>query len=161
MTSQVVVVDANVWLDYLLGARQNHQAAQDFIMEATRRNVPLVVPVHALKDIFNVVQQVLKEANRIDGKQSPETAAASARETAWAVVDHVMELAAVGPADQSDAWIAAKHRRIHDDFEDDLSIATAMRLDAKLLVTSNEQLVRHAPVPCLTPADARTLIAQS
>lgn len=155
---RLIVVDTNVWLDYLLGERPNHAASFSFIAEAVRQDLPLVIPLHALKDVFFIFQQQLKSANRAQGTLSPEQATASARQAAWAVVDLLMELACVGPADQTDAWMAAKQRNLHPDFEDNLVVATAQRLDARLLVTNDEKLIRHAPVPTLNAHDAHLLI---
>lgn len=154
----IIVVDTNVWLDYLLGYRSNHQSAKAFIVEARRQDLPLVIPAHSMKDIFFLVQQQLKAANRIDGKQSPEAAAQSARAVAWASVDLIMELAAVGPSDQGDAWIASRQRNVHDDYEDNLVVACAMHLDARLLVTNDKLLIKHASVPALDAQHALQLI---
>ena len=45
-----------------------------------------------------------------------------------------------------------------DDFEDDLLLAAAARVDADYVVTSDRALLRHAPVACLDPADMRALL---
>lgn len=50
-------------------------------------------------------------------------------------------------------WLARKHRRIHEDFEDCLVLATAQRAKADVLVTSDEALLRHAPVAALSVDD--------
>ena len=156
---EIIVVDTNVWLDYLLGYRRKHTISKAFIVEASRQDLPLVIPSHSLKDLFFLFQQQLKEANRIDGKQNPEAAAHSARIAAWAAIDIVMEMAAVGPSDQGDAWIASRQRNLHDDYEDNLVIACAMRLDARLLVTNDRKLAKHAPVPVLDAEHALALIS--
>lgn len=154
----IIVVDTNVWLDYLFGDRPLHAQAQRFIVEAKRQDLPLVIPSHAAKDVFFIFQQQIKAANRVDGKQTPEAAAECARQAAWAALELVMQLATVGPSDQSDAWIAAKYRSVHTDYEDNLVIACAMRLDARLLVTHDAALIKHSPVPTLSSHDAYELI---
>ncbi|MBQ9001844.1 MAG: type II toxin-antitoxin system VapC family toxin [Eggerthellaceae bacterium] len=154
----IMVVDTNVWLDYLLGRRANHESAQNFIMEACRRDLPLVIPSNSLKDVFFLFQQQLKAANRADGRQTPEAAAVAARRAAWAAVDFIMEMATIGPSDQSDAWVASKYRDVHGDYEDNLVVACAMRLDARLLVTNDAELARRAPVAAMNTADALALI---
>ena len=152
--SSIIVVDTNVWLDYLLGFRQHHSSAKNLILEAHRRSIPLVIPAHSLKDLFFLFQQQIKLANKADGKQTPEVAARAARVSAWAAIDLIMELAAVGPSDQGDAWIASKQRAVHDDFEDNLVVATAMHVDARLLVTNDVQLLKHSPIAALNASDA-------
>ena len=153
-----IVVDTNVWLDYLLGNRALHEPSKRFIVEAKRQDLPLAIPSHSVKDVFFIFQQQIKAANRVDGKQDAETAALCARSAAWSAIDLIMELATVGPSDQSDAWIASKHRSLHPDYEDDLVIACAMRLDARLLVTNDEAFIKHSPVPTLSARDALEVI---
>ena len=57
-------------------------------------------------------------------------------------------------ADYSDAYRALKQKAIHSDYEDDLVIACAMRLDARMLVTNDEAFIKHSPVPTLSARDA-------
>ena len=157
--SNVIVVDTNIWIDYLFGDRAENGAAKRFLLEARRIDAPLVIAPHSLCDVFFIVQQRLKEMNRQDGKLAPEEAAASARSTAWASIDFIMELAAAGPSDQADALIAAKYRNVHGDYEDNLVIACAMRTEARLLVTNNAKLIRHSPVAAMRANDAANLLA--
>lgn len=56
-------------------------------------------------------------------------------------------------ADESDIWLAKKNHAIHRDFEDDLIIAAVQRADADYLVTSDIELIKHAPVATLSPQD--------
>ena len=118
----------------------------------------MVIPSHSVKDVFFIFQQQIKAANRADGKQDAETAALCARRAAWSAIDLIMELATVGPSDQSDAWIASKQRSLHPDYEDDLVIACAMRLNTRLLVTNDETFIKHSPVPTLSARDAFEVI---
>ncbi len=55
---------------------------------------------------------------------------------------------------QADIWYAEKLRGVHDDFEDNLVLAAAERVKATYLVTSDEQLLKHATVATLTPERA-------
>lgn len=157
-SDNIIVVDTNVWLDYLLGNRALHEPSKRFIVEAKRQDIPLVIPSHSVKDVFFIFQQQIKAANRADGKQDAETAALCARRAAWSAIDLIMELATVGPSDQSDAWIASKQRSLHPDYEDDLVIACAMRLNTRLLVTNDETFIKHSPVPTLSARDAFEVI---
>ncbi len=156
--SQIIVVDTNVWLDYFLGESLHHEDSYAFIVEAQRLNIPLVIPSHSLKDLFFILEQRLKAAS--DNGNSASSVAKSARSAAWAAVELVMELATVGSTDQSDAWIALKQRALHSDYEDDLVIACAIRLNARLLVTNDHQFIQHSPVTTLCAKDALTLISE-
>lgn len=150
----VFVVDANVWLDYLFGNRPGNKGATKFFTQAQSHGANLVIPPHEVCNVFYIVQNRLKAQNKLDGKQTPEEAAVSARVAAWAAIDLIMELATVGPSDQMDAIIASKNRSSHGDYEDNLVVACALRTKASWLVTSDRKLIQHSPVATLTPEDA-------
>lgn len=158
MTARTIVVDTNVWIDYLLGYRSLHEDAKRFVMEAVRQEIPLVIPSHSMNDVFFLIQQQLKAANRKDGALALEAAAECARRSAWASIDVIMELATVGPSDLADARIASKYRNLHPDYEDNLVVACAMRLGARLLVTNDQTLIRRSPVATVSAHDAYELI---
>ena len=159
MTCGTIVVDANVWIDYLFGDRPNNEDAIRLLTEACRLDAAIVIPPHCLATVFFVFQQELKARNRVDGKIPEQRAGEAARKAAWAAVDFIMELAAVGPSDHADAQIASKYRMLHSDYEDNLVIACAQRTKARLLVTNDEKLVKHSPVPTLTAHDAANMLA--
>ena len=158
-SSNVVVVDANVWLDYLFGGRPGNAAAVDLLYQAMRLELSLVIPPHCMATVFFVFQQELKAKNRQDGKLSPQKAADSARVAAWAALNFIMELAAVGPSDHADALMASKYRYLHGDYEDNLVIACAMRTNARLLVTNDVQVIKRSPVPTMSADDARRMLS--
>ena len=54
-------------------------------------------------------------------------------------------------ADESDVWLAKKHRGVHGDFEGNLVVAAALRADADYIVTNDEDLLKHSPVATVTP----------
>lgn len=64
------------------------------------------------------------------------------------------ELATAVGCDAPDVWIAQKQKRLHPDYEDDLIIAAAIRMNATLVVTNDEELIRHAPVRAFSVEDA-------
>lgn len=47
---------------------------------------------------------------------------------------------------------------LNDDFEDDLVIAAAQRVDADFVVTFDRLLIHRAPVACLEPSDMTVLL---
>ena len=154
MNPNVLVLDTNVWLDYELGMRPGHDVAFRLVDFAATRGIRLGLASHSMKDVFYIMGQQLKAMNRENGAMSEEAAALAARQVSWGVFDHLMELAECIPIDYSDAWIAGKYRDLHPDYEDDLVVAAAMRMKADYLVTSNARLIRHSPVPTLSPGDA-------
>lgn len=159
MQNTVIVVDTNVWMDYFMGSRKGNEQAVDFVEQALCLDMALVIPPHCLSTLFFILQQELKAMNRRDGKLSDENAALTARKAAWAAIDFVLELASVGPTDQMDALIASKQRALHDDLEDNLVIACAMRTNARMLVTNDEKLIKHSPVVTMNARNAAALLS--
>ena len=70
------------------------------------------------------------------------------------------EFATAVGADSSDVWLARKYQRIHADFEDCMVLAAAQRSKADFLVTSDEVLLRHAPVAALSVEDFLALVGE-
>lgn len=150
----LVLLDTNVWIDYYEGGRPGHRAARALVDGALDRNVPLLYSSLSSKDVFYVVGSVIKQDHRTKHGTLTEAQAAAATATAWGCLDNMAEIACAVGCDQSDVWLARKTRRLHADFEDDLVLAAAQRAGADLLVTSDEQLRRHAPVAALSVPDA-------
>lgn len=180
MTRPALLIDTNVWLDMEFGERGGWPT--EFLVACRMADARMGIAAHSLNDIFYLIQRRIKldrqrmggddpqlgdcQRQRVDGQQlgdgqrrgrrrdDPESIASAARIAAWAVVEHILEVAEVVGSDYMDALLATKHRSIHDDYEDDLVIAAAMRMNADLLVTSNQALIKHAPIAALTPQDS-------
>ena len=174
MTRPALLIDTNVWLDVEFGERGGWPT--EFLVACRMADARMGIAAHSLNDIFYLIQRRLKLDRQrmgrddlrlgVDGQQlgdgqrrgrrrdDPESIAPAARIAAWAVVEHILEVAEVVGSDYMDALLATKHRSIHDDYEDDLVIAAAMRMNADLLVTSDQALIRHAPIAALTPQDS-------
>ena len=65
------------------------------------------------------------------------------------------------PVDLSDVWLAGTYRELHRDFEDNLIAAAATRCGADILVTNDEQFLRHCPVRAMDVADTLTYLRLS
>lgn len=154
-----LLCDTNVWLDHYFAARPGHEDAERFLAIAIETGAELLVPVVSLKDFFYLVQLELKRATRANGLPLEDEDILAIREIAWAALDSLLELATVVGADTSDVWVANRQRTLHDDFEDDLVIAAAMRSKADFLVTADSNLLKHAPVAALSPADMATYLS--
>lgn len=153
-TDCVLLIDTNVWLDYFIAARTNHASAFSLIDYAISRGVQLAYAPHALKDAFYLCQAKAKENARDEKGTLSEADARIAADIAWNLVDGIAEHATAIGVDESDVWIARKYRAAHDDLEDNLVLAAAQRSKATFLVTNDERLIKHAPVPALTAEDA-------
>lgn len=152
MTGPALLIDTNVWLDIEYGERGGWPT--EFLIAARMADARLGIAAHSLKDVYYLIQRKIKLDDQRAGGVDPQRSAAAARAAAWAVVEHILEVVEVVGSDYLDAHLATKQRRIHDDYEDDLVIAAAMRMKADLLVTSDQALLKHAPIAALTPQDA-------
>lgn len=156
--SKLILCDTNVWLDYYLGMRPGHESARDLIRRGVDNDVQFLVPVNALGDFFYLCQADFKRALRDSFGMVNESQGAAARESAWACLANLLEIATVVGADQGDAYIALKHKAIHGDYEDDLVLAAALRARVDCLVTSDETLRRNSPVLTLGIDEARAYL---
>ena len=144
-----LLLDVNVWLDFHFPFRSGHDTAVTLVHAAAEKDIDLFVSASSLSDFFYLAQALVK---RQLGPDAPN-AAAFARQYAWQMVDCLLDWAFVSAIDQGDAWVARHYRRIHDDFEDDLVIAAALRCKAAYLITNDEALLHHSPVPALSAAE--------
>lgn len=159
MTRPALLVDTNVWLDLEFGERGGWPT--EFLVAARMADARMGIAAHSLKDVYYLIQRRIKLDDQRLGGVDPQRSAAAARAAAWAVVEHIMEVAEVVRSDYIDAHLATKQRRLHDDYEDDLIIAAAMRMKADLLVTSDQALIQHSPIAALTPQNAIHWLARN
>ena len=149
-----LLLDTNVWVNSQLGASSGHENARKLVTTALDQGIRLGIAPHSLASVFYIIHRYLKRIAASEGKALDAGTAAAAKEAAWGVVNNIMEYAEVVGSDYSDAHIASLYRKVHDDFEDNLVIAAARRMQADLLVTDDIALVKHAPVPVMTTEDA-------
>lgn len=155
------LLDTNVWMDHYLARSQEDNPATGFLRQtAPCEHVTLFYAPTTAKDVFFLLERVLKAMARHENAELPEGAAEAAREAAWACVDNMSELAKAAPIDESELWIARKFRREHGDFEDNLIIAAGERANVDYIVTSDKQLLSHLPAIAITPQQACELIGQ-
>ena len=159
---RALLLDTNVWINSQLGMHAGYAEARELLILARQQHLRIGVAFHSLTDLFYVVRRELQRANeqvaKVDRATAipPERIASAARETAWGVVESILEYAEVVGGDGSDARIAILHKRIHDDYEDDLVYAAAHRMSADLIVSDDIAFVMHSPLPAMTTHDALT-----
>ena len=150
-----ILLDTNVWVDYYSSPRRGHASAISLVDAATRAGADLLYAVPSTKDLFYLVAADFKAWTRGQrGGELTDGQAAAATELAWGCLDNMTQIATAVGCDLSDVWLARKRKRLHADYEDNLVLAAAERAHADLLVTSDEQLLRHAPVAAMCVADA-------
>ena len=148
------LLDTNVLLDYHLALRSGHKEAFELIHSATMAGVGLLVASHSLKDFWYLYWQAGKRYNLEAGDMEVEAASKTAKIASWGATEQLAEIATVVGTDASDSWLALKMRDTHDDYEDNLVVAAALRAKPQLLVTSDQTLIAHCPVAAATPKDA-------
>ena len=149
-----VLLDTNVWLDAFDGARPRSREASELIDVCVRKGIDLLYAVGMSKDVYYLVGASLKRQARTAGEVLSDGQAAAA------CVANMDEIATAVGADSSDVWLARKYQRIHADFEDCMVLAAARRAKADYLVTSDEALLRHAPVAALSVDDFLALVGE-
>lgn len=155
-----VLLDSNVWLDAFDGARPRSREASELIDVCVRKGIDLLYAVGTSKDVFYLVGASLKRQTQMAGTALSEGQTRAIAAYAAACVTNMDEIATAVGADSSDVWLARKYQRIHTDFEDCMVLAAAQRAKADYLVTSDEALLRHAPVAALSVDDFLALVGE-
>ena len=149
-----LLLDTNVWLDYHCNDRSGHDDAFKLVDTALRSDWPLLIASHSLKDFWYIFWRGMKVRGLEDAEMSSEDASSAAKVAAWAAAEQITQIAVVVGSDVSDSWLALKMRSTHNDYEDNLIVAAAMRAKPRLLVTNDQGLIAHCPVAVATPRDA-------
>lgn len=153
-----LLLDTNVWLDNYLPFRTGHEDATRLLTYAQQAEVHLLYAMGSLQDLAYVLQASAKEQFRRIGRQVDQEAAAVARAFSLDCLANLRTIATAVGADESDLWLAERYLRVHHDVEDCLVMAAVTRSKADWLVTSDQALIRHAPVPALCPANLLALV---
>ena len=153
----LLLIDTNVWLDNYIPDRPRHCVVGELLSEALRQEHDLLYAMSSIKDVYYLVVHAYKRQARDEGRLDDATAGAI-DEIAWACIANMDEIATAVGADGSDVWLARKYRSLHADFEDDLVLAAAQRASVDYLVTSDERLLRKAPLSALAPDDMLAML---
>lgn len=154
-----LLLDTNVLVDYAEGNPATLQNVMRIFNAGAKKRVVLYVSPLSLKDTFYLVQRCSKRALEQEGVQPSEGDFLAAQEIAAASIRHILELVVIAPLGHSECMHALSLRSVNSDFEDNLIIASAARVNADYLVSSDKQLRHNAPVACLTPHEAAALLA--
>lgn len=155
-----ILLDTNALVDFLLGREPGCSACKRIIALSDSSKQVLYVSSTSVKDAYYLVRSGLKRAERNVSGSVDERQARAISEVAWACVRQVLDTALVVPIGRGECFDAVTMKVLHDDFEDDLILAAAREVKADFLVTSDEKLMKHAPVACLTPMDMAALLVE-
>lgn len=153
-----ILLDTNVWLDYFFNRGDSGSRVRKLLDVIDAHGSLIVTTSGIMKDVFYLAGATLKNEARL-AQVEPDSAAA--REVSWECIRIIQQRSQVIEGDTSICLHAMTLRGYHDDFEDDLLIAAAQQNDVTLLISSDKELLAHAPVPCLTPDDATVLLESS
>ena len=139
-----IVVDKNIWLDFYLRERPQHEDAARFIRTAERFEANLGTPADAVNEVFYIVGKCLKQKIRENGGIVDESTARSINDFAWQCVEHMTDLAVSIPMDDRTAWLTRHYREITSDYEDGSVLAACELCKARYLVTHDKKLAAQA-----------------
>lgn len=153
MTSacKMVLVDTNVWLDYCLPFRAGHPVALQLVQRCWESGTLMLIAATSTKDVFYVAVADMKRNARAQGVELTPDASAAITQTAWALIDNIMQVATPLGIDTGDVWLAQRCERIHGDLEDDLLTAAALRCKADFIVTNDKEFIVDSTAPAVTP----------
>lgn len=156
-----LLIDTNVWLDYFLGRTNATESIVElFFRAAEAEDIVLFSSSLSVKDAYYILGRTMKaDAHRV-GALTPE-AIAAADETAWACVRLIRQksiIASVGADEVFDSFVFKHH---HNDFEDDLILGVANRIDADYVVTEDKNLIKHTNGVCIDAHQALRLVEGS
>lgn len=154
-----LLLDTNIWLDYFLGVRKGSEEAARLIRDAIDKDVFLLYAATTTKDLYYIICNSFKQSMRSDDGTLTEQASTTAREIAWGCLNALTELATAVGCDNSDVQLARMQRCVHQDYEDNLVIAAAVRSSADMLVTNDAALLKHVPVALLTCGSCSDAVA--
>lgn len=157
-TPHVLLLDTNVWLDSYLPFRPGHDDAVRLLTYAQQSEARLLYAMGSLQNLAYILQASAKEQFRRMGRKVDEQTAAVARDFSLDCLSNLRTIATAVGADESDLWLAERYLRVHQDVEDCLVMAAATRAKADWLVTSDQALLRHAPISALCPKDLLALV---
>jgi len=156
-----IVVDKNIWLDFYLRERPQHEDAVRFIRTAERFEANLGTPADAVNEVFYIVGKCLKQKIRENGGVVDESTARSINDFAWQCVEHMTDLAVSIPLDDRTAWLTRHYREITSDYEDGSVLAACELCKARYLVTHDKKLAAQANIATKTAVEMADLIAHA
>ena len=149
-----LLIDTNVWLDYFLARTNATRPIVELLSRAAEaEDIVLFSSSLSVKDVYYILGRTMKADARREGALTPE-AIAGADETAW----QKSIIASVGADEVFDSFVFKYH---HNDFEDDLMLGVANRIDADYVVTEDKNLIKHTNGVCINVQQALKLVEGS
>ena len=145
-----LLIDTNVWMDYFSGRS-----------DRTANVAHLIEIADASERIALFASSAIKQECRRKTGSLSDNAIAAADETAWACVRQMRELALIAPVGADEVFDSFVFKYHHNDFEDDLILGVANRIDADYVVTEDKNLIKHTNGVCINVDQALRLVEGS
>ncbi len=157
-----LLIDTNVWMDYFSG-RSDRTANVVHLIEIADASelIALFASSLSVKDVSYLVSAAIKKECRRKNGSLSDSAIAAADETAWACVRQMRELALIAPVGADEVLDSFVFRHHHNDFEDDLMLGVANRIDVDYVVTEDKNLIKHTNGVCINVDQALRLVEGS
>ena len=157
-----MLIDTNVWMDYFSG-RSDRTANVVRLVEIADASERIVLFASSLsvKDVSYLVSAAIKRESRRKTASLSDSAIAAADETAWACVRQMRELALIAPVGADEVFDSFVFRPHHNDFEDNLMLGVANRIDADYVVTEDINLIKHTNGVCINVEQALRLVGDT
>lgn len=150
-----IILDTNVLLDYfgVCCSDADHGIALELIAEIMRRSDGFLVTPTTLKDFeYLLSAQLKREVRDQKGSVSAHDAAAIFA-VSQSALETLADLSCVISLGEADCAMARVLCNTHADYEDNLIVAAALRLEDACIVTRDRKLLAHCPVACMNPSD--------
>ena len=151
VTTNTLLFDTNVWLDYFLQRPGVTDDIVDLIACSKAAGDTIATTVSIKKDVFYIAPRELRR------RGAPKGSDATLTQIAWALLEQMDDLATIVPLSMREDFFARHLKDQHADYEDNALMATARAVGPKCVVTSDAELLRRFPSECLTPARAVAL----
>mgnify|MGYP004537247003 CR=1 FL=1 len=157
-----LLIDTNVWMDYFSG-RSDRTANVVRLVEIADASERIVLFASSLsvKDVSYLVSAAIKQECRRKTGSLSNDAIAAADETAWACVRQMRELALIAPVGADEVFDSFVFKYHHNDFEDDLMLGVANRIDVDYVVTEDKNLIKHTNGICINAEQALRLVGEA
>lgn len=142
-----MLLDTNIWVDCYLEQRAGCKAARELIALADERGITISYASTSTKDVFYIINDVLKQSVREDKGSLSEADAKGCLAMTWGCLNHMAEIAVAAPIGEPQVWLARRYRDLHEDYEDDLVLAAVETSKADYFVTGDKRLSGKCAAP--------------
>ncbi|MDF7665301.1 PIN domain-containing protein [Bifidobacterium sp. ESL0745] len=150
-----LVCDTNVLLDYLLETREGHKKAESLFNAFAGMNTTMMCVSLSLKDVDYLAKIAMKRKFRNDESVLVwATITVLVSQFGWNCIQTLLRIMTVIAVDDQVCRNAVALRPIHNDYEDDLIIAASRQANADMVVTGDQDLIKHFPDLCVSVEDA-------